>query len=204
MGLSNQIPSQDSPQAQKAAPLPNANTCAPAQHSYCVDLCSLAKILRSKPKTSIYLESLDHQTKMSMVQHEDLTLVVNHDQVIWTCNKLPKNQTFQITKITRVLRPPDRNADLPNSRPDNPFCSDTIYKPTHGGGQVPSGTPKAAAGGQPGQWYKYSFKVNDFQFDPHLIVTGGGGGPDPGELSRPGPRPYKCPSNPAPNPKQAK
>jgi hypothetical protein len=192
-GLSNPLLSQNGPQARKVNPQQEGDGCAKPRNNKCVDLCSLARLMRSKTQARLKLESLDHKKTMLLPEHVDVTLVANQDQVVWTCDGLPKNQTFQITKIMRVLKPPDPNADQPNSRPESPFCSDIPTSIMHGGGRLYSGTPRKAA---IGQWYKYSFRVNTTDYDPHLIVTGG-----PPEPRPYGSRPYGCPSVPDHDPK---
>jgi hypothetical protein len=216
-GLSNQSTPQKGPQVQKVSPPPGVKPlpeCAPPTHSYCVDLCDMAKNMtgNSNYKGPINFESLDHK-KISLPDHDDLTLRAGLDQIIWTCYHLPANQTFQITSIRRVIRKDkdDANATLAhNPRPDNPFCVNiptpaspppAIPLSAHGGSELPSGTPKAAAATQ---WYKYSFRVGDAYYDPHLIVTGGGGGGPNLGLRQSGKQPYACPAHPAPNPNPKK
>jgi len=196
-GLSNPLPLHDSSQVQKggsqksAGPQKAEDGCGKALYNQCVDLCSLAKIMGVKPPVQtgqITLKSLDGKGKILLPKHAEVSLVANQDQLVWTCNGLPKGQTFQITKITRVLNPPDPNANNPKPRPDSPFCADITSQSGNSGSALYSGTPRNSA---IGQWYKYSFRVNTANYDPHLIVTDGSG------LKRRPPR-QGCPPLPGP------
>jgi hypothetical protein len=115
----------------------------------------------------------------------------NQQQIVWTC----KDNEFAITKIEKAWFPDSSSDHGRSGAPDFPFVKrDYLNKTQSAGTLLYSGTPVCEA---VNQRYKYSFKVGDKQYDPHIIVTGG-------EAGRPGKDGYHHEDCPHPGPTPAK
>jgi hypothetical protein len=150
-----------------------------------VDLCSLAKSMQPKVKPDKVMgtQSLERRKQFSWKYHEDLSLGLNLDEVVWSCASDPTS-SFQILSIERVRNPHDQRdrGVQPAPAAPSPFCK-AFHEKRIGQIQPPgtklhSGVPITGVC----QWYKYSFIVGQWsaeggwahgstEIDPHLIIT---------------------------------
>jgi hypothetical protein len=217
-GLIGPLHSQVKPKPKMTIPPEKALPVKPAvcpkdnPEIICVNLCATQLSPNGQPQVSaegpknvkpsppgkkmLSLESPKNH-KLLLVDHDEIPVsYTKQEQIVWTC----KDKEFAIIKIEKAWRPDSSSDHGRTDAPDFPFVKrDYLNKTQVAGTLLYSGTPVCEA---VRQRYKYSFKVGNQSFDPHIIVTGGDGSRENGHHHEDcpppdhGPKPEKAPVKP--------